>query len=122
MFREPYARLFSEFRYVNKVCAALESGELPDVARGILSAIGFDMYVVVYVGICTLWGKVIDLLADTACCTGGFFVLSMPHECRSCNFATDNFTQYLSDGALYGYVLPAEHNCKHSRVVISQGF
>jgi hypothetical protein len=46
MFREPYSRLYSEFKFVNVTCSAIVRGEIEPEAAGIVQAIGLDPYAV----------------------------------------------------------------------------
>jgi hypothetical protein len=42
MFRDPYARLNSEYNFVNMVCSAIGNGRQPVAASGVITAIGHD--------------------------------------------------------------------------------
>ena len=43
MFRDPYARIYSEFTFFNLLCTKLNSGEVPPEAKNIFSAFGLTV-------------------------------------------------------------------------------
>lgn len=65
MFREPYSRLYSEYKYINLTCSAIVTGSEPFEASGVIRAIGFDPYD--FICCAVLRGAGVDICLSRSC-------------------------------------------------------